>query len=56
MRQTFASLISMGQYCSTSLWRNSSKRSVIKILDRPALEKMSCECYQTLLDQSAVIS
>ena len=30
-------------------------RGVIKILDRPALEKMSCECYQTLLDQSAVI-
>jgi CRP-like cAMP-binding protein len=28
-------------------------RGVIKILDRPALEKMSCECYQTLLDQSA---
>jgi CRP-like cAMP-binding protein len=31
-------------------------RGVINILDRPALEKMSCECYQTLLDQSAVIS
>jgi CRP-like cAMP-binding protein len=30
-------------------------RGVIKILDRPALEKMSCECYQTLLDQSAAI-
>ena len=28
-------------------------RGVIKILDRPALEEMSCECYQTLLDQSA---
>jgi CRP-like cAMP-binding protein len=28
-------------------------RGVIKILDRAALEKMSCECYQTLLDQSA---
>ncbi len=28
-------------------------RGVIKIVDRPALEKMSCECYQTLLDQSA---
>ena len=27
-------------------------RGVINILDRPALEKMSCECYQTLLDQS----
>jgi CRP-like cAMP-binding protein len=31
-------------------------RGVINILDRPALEKMSCECYQTLLDQSAAIS
>ena len=31
-------------------------RGVIKILDRPALERMSCECYQTLLDQSAVLS
>ncbi len=31
-------------------------RGVINILDRPALEKMSCECYQTLLDQSVVIS
>jgi CRP-like cAMP-binding protein len=31
-------------------------RGVINILDRPALEKMSCECYQTLLDQSASIS
>jgi CRP-like cAMP-binding protein len=30
-------------------------RGVINILDRPALERMSCECYQTLLDQSAVI-
>jgi CRP-like cAMP-binding protein len=28
-------------------------RGVINILDRPALEKMSCECYQTLLDTSA---
>jgi CRP-like cAMP-binding protein len=28
-------------------------RGVIKILDRPALEEMSCECYQTLLEQSA---
>ena len=27
-------------------------RGVIKILDRPALEKMSCECYATLLDHS----
>jgi CRP-like cAMP-binding protein len=31
-------------------------RGMINILDRPALERMSCECYQTLLDQSAVIS
>jgi CRP-like cAMP-binding protein len=31
-------------------------RGMIKILDRPALERMSCECYQTLLDQSATIS
>jgi CRP-like cAMP-binding protein len=31
-------------------------RGVINILDRPAVEKMSCECYQTLLDQSVVIS
>ena len=27
---------------------------VIQILDRHKLEQMSCECYQTLLDQSAV--
>ena len=31
-------------------------RGVITILDRPALETISCECYQTLLDQSAVIN
>jgi CRP-like cAMP-binding protein len=31
-------------------------RGVINILDRPALEKMSCECYQTFLGQSVVIS
>jgi hypothetical protein len=31
-------------------------RGVINILDRPALEKMSCDCYQTLLDQSVVLS
>ncbi len=30
-------------------------RGVIKILDRTALEKMSCECYQTLVEQSAVL-
>jgi CRP-like cAMP-binding protein len=28
-------------------------RGVIKLLNRPALAKISCECYQTLLDQSA---
>jgi hypothetical protein len=28
-------------------------RGVIKILDRPKVKEMSCECYQTLLDQSA---
>jgi CRP-like cAMP-binding protein len=31
-------------------------RGVINILDRPALEKISCECYQTLLDQSVALS
>jgi CRP-like cAMP-binding protein len=30
-------------------------RGVIKILDRPALLRMSCECYETLLDQSAIL-
>lgn len=30
-------------------------RGVINILDRPALERMSCECYQTLLEQSSMI-
>jgi CRP-like cAMP-binding protein len=30
-------------------------RGIINILDRAALETMSCECYQTLLDQSAGI-
>jgi CRP-like cAMP-binding protein len=30
-------------------------RGVIKILNRPALEKTSCECYQTLLDQSEAL-
>ena len=28
-------------------------RGVIKICDRPRVKDMSCECYQTLLDQSA---
>jgi hypothetical protein len=31
-------------------------RGVIKILDRSALMRMSCECYETLLDQSAMLS
>jgi CRP-like cAMP-binding protein len=31
-------------------------RGVIKILDRPALMRMSCECYETLLHQSAELS
>jgi CRP-like cAMP-binding protein len=31
-------------------------RGVINILDRQALGRISCECYQTLLDQSAIIS
>jgi CRP-like cAMP-binding protein len=31
-------------------------RGVIKILDRPALLRMSCECYETLVDQSAALA
>jgi CRP-like cAMP-binding protein len=31
-------------------------RGIIKILDRPALMRMSCECYETLNDQSAVLA
>ena len=31
-------------------------RGVIRILDRNALMRMSCECYETLLDQSVVLS
>jgi CRP-like cAMP-binding protein len=30
-------------------------RGIIKILDRSALMRMSCECYETLLDQSAML-
>jgi len=30
-------------------------RGVIKILDRPRLERMSCECYQTLVAQEATL-
>lgn len=31
-------------------------RGVIRILDRPALQRMSCECYETLVDQSAMLA
>jgi CRP-like cAMP-binding protein len=31
----------------------SFSRGVIKILDRPALEAMTCECYRALIDQSS---
>jgi CRP-like cAMP-binding protein len=31
-------------------------RGLIRILDRPALMRMSCECYQNLVDQSAALS
>jgi CRP-like cAMP-binding protein len=31
-------------------------RGVIKILDRDAVLRMSCECYQTLVDQSAILA
>ena len=31
-------------------------RGVIKILDRQALMRTSCECYETLLDQSATLA
>jgi CRP-like cAMP-binding protein len=34
----------------------SYSRGIIKILDRPALMRMSCECYETLLDQSALLA
>jgi CRP-like cAMP-binding protein len=34
----------------------SYSRGVIKILDRPALESLACECYQTLLDQQAELA
>ena len=30
-------------------------RGVIRILDRTALQQTSCECYQTLTDQSAML-
>jgi CRP-like cAMP-binding protein len=34
----------------------SYSRGVIKILDRPALESLACECYQTLLNQQAELA
>jgi CRP-like cAMP-binding protein len=34
----------------------SYSRGLIKILDRPALLRTSCECYETLLDQSAMLA
>jgi Mn-dependent DtxR family transcriptional regulator len=30
-------------------------RGVIKILNRATLMRMSCECYETLIDQSALL-
>jgi CRP-like cAMP-binding protein len=39
-----------------SLGAINYSRGVINILDRPALERMSCECYQTLLEQSATLT
>jgi CRP-like cAMP-binding protein len=34
----------------------SYSRGVIKILDRTTLSRLSCECYETLVDQSDVLS
>src|SRR5882672_4042344 len=34
----------------------SYSRGVIRILDRAGLEQLSCECYQTLLDQEATLT
>jgi CRP-like cAMP-binding protein len=31
-------------------------RGVIRILDRETLERLSCECYQTLIDHSATLT
>ncbi|WP_041801461.1 Crp/Fnr family transcriptional regulator [Rhodopseudomonas palustris] len=33
----------------------SYSRGVIKILNRPAVAKLSCECYETLLEQSSML-
>lgn len=35
--------------------RISYTRGQIRILKRSSLEKMSCECYQTLVDQTAIL-
>ena len=34
----------------------SYSRGIIKILDRAALMRLSCECYDTLVDQSALLT
>jgi len=34
----------------------SYTRGVIRILDRAALERLSCECYETLLEQEATLT
>jgi CRP-like cAMP-binding protein len=39
-----------------SLGAITYSRGVINILNRPALERMSCECYQTLLEQSKILT
>jgi Mn-dependent DtxR family transcriptional regulator len=31
-------------------------RGVITILDRAALERLSCECYQNLIEQEATLT
>ena len=31
-------------------------RGVIKLVDRGALLRMSCECYETLVEQSALLT
>ena len=31
-------------------------RAMIRILDRSALLRVSCDCYETLLDQSAALA
>ncbi len=34
----------------------SYTRGVIKILDRAQLERLSCECYATLVEQEATLT